>query len=205
MQRMYNLDKWTRLDEGEALSFDNPRPRNVRLEVNAPQETALYVADGSGEVHFLALVKGRDTLEFGSSGAFQLTVEGSGLMVYTADGADISHEELGAVSFTKVVERRRRNPELEQLAYMMQQNMERRLAQSEREIEFRLSRGGSPSAVVDAPPRAADRPTEEPVAPDHPRAPAASAAGAGRGSEAPQGSTGSVPDGKPAAEPKAKA
>lgn len=140
MQRLFNIDKWQNLKEGDALAFSNPRPRNVRVEVNAPTKSSLYYVDPEGEVIFLALVEGRDTIEFGSTGAFQLTVEGAPVMVYTADGADISMKPVSHGSFTKIVERRRRNPELEQIAALMQRNMERRLEQQSAELEQLFTR-----------------------------------------------------------------
>lgn len=135
MQRMFNLNKWALLREEQALAFSNPRARNVRLEVNAPVKTALHVVTADGEVQFLALVEGRDTLEFGVSGKFSLTVEGADVWVYTADGDDISAKVVEPKIFTKIVERRRRNPELEQIAALMQRNMERRLEQQSAELE----------------------------------------------------------------------
>lgn len=159
MQRMFNLDKWERLKEGEGLEFSNPRPRNVRLEVNAPVRTALYVVDPEGEVHFLALVEGRDTVEWGSSGAFQLTVEGADVMVYTADGADIAQRVIAPVIFTKIAERRRRNPELEYIAHQMQLNMERRLEQQAGELEQLFIRRAALAAAQSVPVASGPEPT----------------------------------------------
>lgn len=151
MQRMFNLDKWDRLAEGQSLKFINDRPRTVRLEVNAPVKSALYVVDHTGEVHFLALVEGRDTIEFSSGGAFELTVEGADVLVYTADGADISNKIVAPKIFTKIVERRRRNPELEYMAAVMQRNMERNLEKQWAEREQTLLRSIEARAPVAAP------------------------------------------------------
>lgn len=160
MQRMYNFDKWMNLGDGQGLRFAGNRPRQVRLEVNAPQETRLYVEDDdeTGVCNFLALVKGRDTIEWSASGAFILRADGGDVSVYTADGADISLELEAPVSFTKIVERRKRNPELEQVLAVLNRTMEERIAQATREIERRqsyresgrMARGLPPGTVVHA-------------------------------------------------------
>ena len=43
MQRIFNLSKWQELVSGQAVYFDNPKPRVVRLEVNAANDGNLYV------------------------------------------------------------------------------------------------------------------------------------------------------------------
>jgi len=142
MQRMYNLDKWSTLSGGDGLVFVNPKPRTVRLEVKSIEKSPLFVVEpDTGLVHFLALVEGRDTLEFSSNGAFQLTTqEGHVVDVYTADGDDVSMKVVDPQSFTKVVERRARNPELEIIASTMMRNMERRFEQQAYELEAMYAR-----------------------------------------------------------------
>jgi hypothetical protein len=61
-------------------------------------------------------------------------------MVYTADGDDISLQPTTEEAFVKVMERRARNPELEHIAYVMQQNMEKRLEQQAHEFERLFTR-----------------------------------------------------------------
>lgn len=149
MQKVYNLSKWIELPHGARLQFTTDRPRTVRFEVNAPREVALYVADdvrpeGDGECRFLALVKGRDTIEFSADGAFSLVTAGDEhepIMVFTADGDDVALELAAPESFTKIVERRRRNPELEYMVSVMERNMHARLQQQAAEFERRFQRG----------------------------------------------------------------
>lgn len=138
MQRMYNLSKWLEVKEGDQINFTGSRPRTVRLEVNAPGEVALYVLpfddldqDGEplfGSPIFLALVKGRDVIEFSPDGAFAVTPEGGSCYFQTADGDVVHVEVVAPVSFTKIVERRRRDPVLEQMMYEAQRNAEKRMA-----------------------------------------------------------------------------
>lgn len=141
MQRIFNTNKWTTLAEGQGFTFSSSRPRTVRLEVNAPQEVRLYVSDGDqGEIEFLALVKGRDTVEFVTSGQMALHAEGGDVMIYTADGDDVSSIVEAPVIFTKIVERRRRSPEVEYMIAAMNANVNRRLEQQAHELERSFTR-----------------------------------------------------------------
>lgn len=144
VQRIYNLDKWRRLDADTEIHFAKGRPRTVRIEVNAPQKTALYVSDKEGECAFLALVEGRETVEFSAPGEFRLQADDP-VMILTADGDDISFQPSTAPSFTRIVERRVRNPDLELMMAKAHANMERRFAEQLGEFQRRLERGMRPS------------------------------------------------------------
>ena len=149
MQKIFNLGKWFELPRDARLQFTTDRPRTVRFEVNAPVETRLYVAtdigaQADGLCRFLALVKGRDTIEFSADGAFSLLADDDGqeaVWVFTADGDDVSIQLDAPETFTKIVERRRRNPELEYMVAVMERNVNARLAQQAAEFERRLQRG----------------------------------------------------------------
>lgn len=145
-QKIYNLDKWFPLKEGEALKMAGGRARRIRLEVNAPAEAALYaIIQGVEAPMFLALVKGRDLIEFYAPGeeAFDLMCEGASIYVYTVDGIDVSAKSDGSESFVRIIERKPRNHEAELMAYRMQENMQRMLnaqaSELERVIERRLA------------------------------------------------------------------
>lgn len=135
MQRIFDIKKWVRLEEGQVLSFDITKPRQVRVEVNSPGDSELYYIDANGEVVFLALVRGRDVVEFISDGAFKLSVQGNDCMIYTPDGAKIAHIATDAETFTRIVERRARNPEFERMQYEMMLNINRRLELQKHELE----------------------------------------------------------------------
>lgn len=138
MQRIFNVDRWVVIEPGQILDYPSERPRLVRVEVNSPGPACLYLIDANQESYFLAKVDGRDTIEFISPGAFGLTVDSGVCSVYTVDGTSAAHVVEAPVSFTKIVERRRRNPELEYIAAQMSANMQRMLeAQSaEREAVY---------------------------------------------------------------------
>lgn len=139
MQRMFNLRKWTEMTEGTAVSFAGTRPRIVNLEVNAPSEVCLYLKyPESDETYFLALVRGRDKIETYVDGAFEVLSEGGVCYIYTADGDDISSVVLEPVIFTRIAERRARNPELEAIERRMFLNQQKRLDAQMAEFDRRL-------------------------------------------------------------------
>lgn len=169
MQRLFNLSKWTELRDGEALPFKGARPRTVRLELNAPDEVSLYSVE-NGEPIFLALVRGRDVVEFAPDGEFALAVEGGTVFVYTADGQDVHSIAPDPVIFTKIAERRRRDPAMELMMYEMNRNIEKRLqaqhADFERIIAAREAAGATPVAPAAAgtPANGTPEPVSAPVA-----------------------------------------
>jgi len=160
MQRMFNLAKWRTITEGEMIAFATERPRQVRLEVNSPDRVRLFVQEGTNEPAFLARVEGRDTIEFSADGPFELTVTGGDCAFYTADGDDWSVAPVEDTTFTKIVERRMRNPELEYMMAMSHRNMEVRLEQQAIEMERRFERS---LALRDAERAAAPAPTPDPA------------------------------------------
>lgn len=149
MQKIYNLDKWFGLKEGEKLTLKAGKPRRVRLEVNAPMEARLYCSLGGGAAMFLANVIGRDLVEFFTAAELQTDIyvetenEGGMIFVYTVDGIDVSAKSDGSESFVRIIERKPRNHEAELMAYRMQENMQRMLnaqaSELERVIERRLA------------------------------------------------------------------
>lgn len=179
MQRIYNLDKWALLEEGKRLSYVNSRPRKVVVEVNAPSEVLLYLVE-DGKPRFLALVKGRDTVEFYPDGAFDLTCEGGAVYVYTADGDDVSMEALDERTFTRIVERRPRNLELELMQRAAAENTRRLLEAQRQDMEKYIARLETQRAAAAVPPAPAAAPAQPAVAPAAPvGAPAADSTGAG--------------------------
>lgn len=135
VQRIFDVKKWTRLEEGQVLGFKSERPRVLRLDVNSPGDSELFYIDAAGEVVFLALVRGRDTVEFVTDGPFSLSVSGNDCMVYTQDGDETVHTALDSPSFTRIVERRARNPEFEAMQWAMMENINRRLDKQKEDLE----------------------------------------------------------------------
>lgn len=135
VQRIFNVTKWMQLEEGKVCSFSNPRKRIVRVDVNSPGDSELYYVGADHETRFLALVRGRDMIEFTSDGAFSIAVNGNDCWIHTPDGEDISHEVLDPIIFTRIAERRARNPELMAIEARMMQNIFRRMEAMKLEAE----------------------------------------------------------------------
>lgn len=155
-QRVFNVEKWVLLDEGQSYllqSDDEEKSRAVHLEVNAPSRVQLWLLDDrtrlGGEVDqlFLAAVDGRDKVEFYVSGTVRLVVEGGPVWIYTIDGEDVSIETEPSETFTRILERRRRSPEVEAIIREMNFNLERRFAQQANDLGRLVSRSEATRAA----------------------------------------------------------
>lgn len=98
---------------------------------------AVRVPDGRA-VTFLALVKGRDRLEFSVDGEFDLMVEGGSANVFSVDSTDIATRIVAPEIYTRVANRRQRNPELEWMMYQQRRNQENMMAQLREETDRRM-------------------------------------------------------------------
>lgn len=143
--KLYSLARWSRLNPRSAVVFDGleDHERRVRIELNVEAETRFYIEDTQGNVMFLCTVPpGIETVEFNTSGTFSLfPAEGSGEVYYQSADLEPTHIEIvDPETFTTIAERRQRNPELEEILYRTQLNMERRLAQQAAEMELMMQR-----------------------------------------------------------------
>lgn len=125
MQKLYELSKWSRVEAGEVITFPGENVRRVRLEVSAPLRTILTLASAGKTVE--TVVFGREVIELTAEGPLEVTSM-EGLFWYSADGKDWSVAPVDDTTFTQIVERRIRNPEMEYMMYLQQVNMEKRLA-----------------------------------------------------------------------------
>lgn len=139
MQRIGQLIDWRYLEAGKMVEFNAARVRRVRLHVNAPDKTKLYVVKPDGETAFLALVEGLDVVEFVVGGAFSILAEGAGLNWYSQEGS-VRHAVVpDPAVFTRIHERRERNYEVLLMERVMRQNMEKRLEKQMAEMERRIA------------------------------------------------------------------
>lgn len=160
VQKLYNLTKWGLIDGGKVLSFPSNKPRAVRLDVNAPSKVELSYINADGEVFFLALVEGRDTIDFTTTGKFSVATSGD-CYVHTVDGEDVSYEVIDPIIFTRIVARRARSPELERLEQRMMMNINRRLEKQRGELEDYYSRRERDVAALAATAAAVERANRE--------------------------------------------
>lgn len=143
--KLNSLARWHDLEAGKAILFEKGSSngeRRIRLNLNLAGQTAFYIENEKGP-RFLAVAgPGLETLEFSVAGTVGVFAdEGSGPVQYQTSETEPTHAEVvDAAIFTKIANRRHRNPELEEVMYRMQMNMERRLAQQAGEIEAAFER-----------------------------------------------------------------
>lgn len=138
--KLNSLSRW-RPAGPDALVFEGVGARRVRLHVNSPGVTLAWLLDGDGGVRqFLARVDGYEVIEFYAEGTVRVGLEGADAWWMCAEVEPTHVEIIDPVIFTKIANRRHRNPELEEMMFRMQMNMERRLAQQAGEIEAAFER-----------------------------------------------------------------
>lgn len=138
--KLGNLSRWQPLTKGSVLKLPGTEVRLIRLNVNSPGAAILHVVNADGEPEFLAAPIGRDTVEFFAAGEVQITTESADVKVYAADTEPAYNIEPDGEAFTKIMERAPRNPELEQMMYLSQINIERRMAQVHAELDAKYAR-----------------------------------------------------------------
>lgn len=148
--KLENLSKWTRLPVGKPLALDGKQDRWIRLHVNCAVPTHFTAvpftedSEEPGDPVFLAVVQGRETIEFVASGYVEIIVTGEDdIFYFTPDGDQIAVEFEDARSFTKIASRRARNPELEYLMYKQQQNIERRMTAMQSDYAAQIAAMGT--------------------------------------------------------------
>ncbi len=130
MQRVLSIYDWQKLPKNERAVFQSDviGQRLVRLRVNAPNRVAVYLnLPDLVDPVFVATVHGLDEIQFYVEGDYKLSAIGGELWFDTLDGTRPDVEPVEPDSFTSIVERRQRNPELELLERKMHENMERRM------------------------------------------------------------------------------
>lgn len=161
------LDRWMLLESGKAIGFvkTGDTARRVRLEVNCAAPTVFHIENEDGPRLLAAVPAGLEVIEFSMAGDFAVfPQEGAGEVHYrTAEAEPTHHVVVNPVVFTKLAQRRHRNPELEAIMYRMQENMERRLAAQHAETQAALAAMAKRNANNEpAPAPAPSSPTVEP-------------------------------------------
>lgn len=154
MQRLANLDKWQHVTVDKVMTLSGSPGRRVRVDVNAPYPVRMMHADGDGVLTFLALVEGRDVVEFFAPGDSTITVDGE-LWAHTFDGEKLSVEIPDAVKFTKMVTRRPRDHAFELMQYEARQNAQRMYDEIYANLRRELAGQQPPRAVAPAQPEPA--------------------------------------------------
>jgi hypothetical protein len=131
--KLNSLSRWSSLGNTKSISFkgDPEAERLVRIQFNLETVTTFYIGKDEHDADLLCTIgPGLETVEFYAQGDFYVFGEqDSGIVKYqSADLEPTSFEVVNPVIFTKIANRRQRNPELEAIAHTMQMNSERRLA-----------------------------------------------------------------------------
>lgn len=165
--KLNSLARWSLLPVDQAIAFEGSdvAERRVRIDFNLEAVTAFFIGDDTGESFLCTIGPGLETVEFNVSGSFKVYAEkGSATVHYqSADLEPTFAEIIDPKIFTKIANRRHRNPEYEEMMYKMQLNIERRLASQAAELEGAFARriaemeNGRPAEIVvsDAPGAAA--------------------------------------------------
>lgn len=142
--KLNSLSRWSVLAPDTAVVFagSDIAERRVRIDFNLEAVTSFFIDLGGKEEFLCTLAEGQETVEFNAAGTFRIYAEkGSGIVRYiSADLEPTFSEVVDPVIFTKIANRRHRNPELEEMMFRMNQNLERRLAQQADEFETALAR-----------------------------------------------------------------
>lgn len=133
------LSRWMHLKKGDILTLPGDAQRRIRLQVNSPKRSSLFIVNDDGELVFLAAPDGRDVVEFASGGDVRITTEESHVYVYTAENEPTFTIIPDAEIFTKIAERSARNPDLEHMMYLQQINMDRRFAQMQNDMQRQVN------------------------------------------------------------------
>lgn len=200
--KLDSLARWSLLGKGQAIQFTSAEKdagRRVRLHLNCADFTTFYVDDGKS-VRLLATVNaGLETVEWSAAGDFAvLAEEGAGEIWYwTAEAEPTFAVVADPVIFTKLLERRKRNPEVEYMMRQVHLNNERRMAEQAagfgaivNELRKEIADGrrvehkpaaqvdGAVSGAVQPPQPVEPKPLPPPGSPDGSEQPGAGAAGA---------------------------
>lgn len=137
-----DIAKWNKAD-ARLLVFAGRGARRIRLHINSPSVAVLWLESEDGDddsAQFLARVEGYKVVEFHALGTVRVSIEGADVWWKCTEAEPTAVKIVDPVVFTRIIERRHRNPEVEMMMHMMQQNIERRLSAQQTEMEQYLAR-----------------------------------------------------------------
>ncbi|QCS37259.1 hypothetical protein [Tortoise microvirus 76] len=168
MRKIGNLNLWHLVAIDNALNLPNPNPRRVDIEFNTTSETTIHAIQ-DGEATLLGVVDGLEQFQFDTDGKTEIvfyvsdTDAEAEIWVRCQELAfspldDVEDE----IPFVNILEREEISEDLQIILNKVNENMNRRLATAEREIERRARE------IADAAIAAAASQPEQPVAPPPP-------------------------------------
>lgn len=139
MLKIGELARWHDLPKGDVMTLAGDRPRTIRLNVNSPGLARLYLVDKDGDIQrFLATADRLDVVQFFADGVVRIATPDADVAIYSAENEPTFSVIENAETFTKIANRAARNPDLEYLMHMQQVNLERRMAQLDRDMQAKL-------------------------------------------------------------------
>lgn len=89
---------------------------------DTPLEDMKVTTHGRSVTFLCACKPGRDTIEFGVEGAFELVAVGGDCYVFSKDSQQHEHKVFEPEIYTRLANRRQRNPHLEMMMFEMKRN-----------------------------------------------------------------------------------
>lgn len=168
--KLNSIARWSELPPEASVVFEGRKARRIRLHVNSPGLARFWLIE-DGKERFLGAVERCDVIEFVASGDVEIATKDSDVWYYCAEHEPTHTKILDPKIFTRIAERRTRNPELELMMHQMQVNLERRLAAQNFEFNSRMeaalaAREARNEPVSEAPGTVAKRPEQEVDKPD---------------------------------------
>lgn len=172
--KLESLSRWNHLAPANSLILETRERgvRRIRISVNSPGLARFFVVL-DGKERFLATVDRCDTIEFYAEGVVEVVTTDENVFVHTAEHEPTHIRVTDPVIFTRIANRKARNPDLEHMMHLMHVNLEKRLARAEADADLRVKAAISAAnqAVHEAPAPAkpkAKKPAKETVPPAPP-------------------------------------
>lgn len=141
-----SLNKWRLLPPGSVLEFPAMAGARLRVEFNTEHDTRVDAIDPKNKATFVASIRGNDTVEFTTDGPVSIQATSEGEVWYsTGDGQGDVFDLTHLRDFKGIMERGERNPQLEKIMFLSNQNAlraEAALAESKRinaQLEAKLN------------------------------------------------------------------
>lgn len=147
--RIHNIGKWRKVETlkgKQVLQLPGTGNRKVILQLNCAGETRVDLVElerDDARATFLWAGRGMEELEFYARGVVHVVCDSEHDVYYfTNERAGTAIKNVEPVSFTKIANRRARNPELDAIMLRAEINMNRRLARLEQEMERKYGGAG---------------------------------------------------------------
>ncbi|MDX8442859.1 hypothetical protein [Mesorhizobium australafricanum] len=141
IQKLGDLSRW-RAHDDKAIAFGHHKVRSIRLDVRASAPVHVYLhtnEDGELVDEFMTVLPvGLSAVEFLSGGCSLVLSSTGPLSYFTPEIEAVAFENVEEETFTTIAQRRERNPEVEWMEFLMNQNINSRMAAMDAEFERRM-------------------------------------------------------------------